>query len=155
LNSLRPKKLDAKSFAFIRKQPTALRNAVNRMGAATVELAIGLVPLVTIFVGVVDTCQIIYLKEDATTIAYECTRLAARPNVTLVDIERRANSMFRDRNIEGGSVIAQTTLNPNGISRCQVTINIPEAKNLSFSTLNFQRNIQIKRSTIREQFNYD
>lgn len=155
MNSFRSNSRYPKSLAQLKNQAGTLRQAANRLGAATVELAIGLVPLVTIFVGVVDTCQIMYLKEDATTIAYECTRLAARPNVTLLDIEKRANSMFNDRSIKGGTVQVQTTLGTSGISRCEVTVNIPEANNLSFSALNLQRNIQIKRSTLRELFKYD
>lgn len=133
---------------------TGIWHAIRR-GTATAELAIGLVPLVVIFVGTIDTCQLMFLKEDATTIAFECARLGARPSITADDITNRANAMFNERGIKHGSVAVDIVSGGDDYDECNITIVIPEDNNLTFDALNLNRKVTVKRTTTREQFNYE
>ncbi len=127
----------------------------NRRGAATAELAIGIIPLLVIFVGTIDTCQMMFLKEDVTTIAFECARLGARPGVTQIDIYNRAKTMCDERGIVNPTIDIQILPDTLAYDECRITITAPEEGNVTFDMINVDRKVTVFRTTSREQFNYE
>ena len=126
-----------------------------RRGAATAELAIGLIPLLIIFVGTIDTCQMMFLREDLTTIAFESARLGARPGVTHLEVYERAKQMCDERGVANPDIRVEIQPETLAYDEVRVTITAPEEGNLTFDMIGTDRKITVFRTTSREQFNYD
>lgn len=82
------------------------RNGVRhlRRGTAVVEMAVCLPILVTVFLGSIEICNAICLKQGATAAAYEAARVASNTGGTLVAAQVRADEILAARSITGATV---------------------------------------------------
>lgn len=75
-----------------------------RRGTAVVEVAVCLPILVTVFLGSIEICNAICLKQGATAAAYEAARVASNTGGTLVAAQARAGEVLTARSITGATV---------------------------------------------------
>ena len=81
----------------------------QRSAVVTVELSIVLPVLMILVIGVVETCNLFYVKQSLTIAAYEGARAAIVKGMVLSDINARSNQVLADRHIAGATV----TVTPN------------------------------------------
>ena len=83
----------------------------DRSGAVTVEMAFVLPVLLLLVVGIIESCNLIYLKQSLTISAYEGARAGIAYGGTTADISLRANQVIADRGVASSSITV-TPVNP-------------------------------------------
>jgi Flp pilus assembly protein TadG len=101
-----------------------------RLGAATVELAICLPILLTTALGMIETCNVVFVQARMQSAAFEAARLATRPTTSQAvaanntQVTTYANSLLTQLGVSGATV----TLNPSSFSspapQTQITVTI-------------------------------
>ena len=76
-----------------------------RSAVAAVELAIVLPVLMALVVGVVESCNLIYIKQSLTISAYEGARAAIVKGMIVSDINDRSNQVLADRRITNATIL--------------------------------------------------
>lgn len=76
----------------------------QRSAVVTVELSIVLPVLMILVIGVVETCNLFYVKQSLTIAAYEGARAAIVKGMGVSDINARSNQVLTDRHIAGTTV---------------------------------------------------
>ena len=76
-----------------------------RSAVVTVELSIVLPVLMILVIGIVETCNLFYIKQSLTISAYEGARAAIVKDMPVGNIGVRCNQVLSDRRIGGTSVI--------------------------------------------------
>jgi Flp pilus assembly protein TadG len=93
----------------VRKRISGPLQRKQRSAVVTVELSIVLPVLMILVIGVVETCNLFYVKQSLTIAAYEGARAAIVKGMVLSDIYARSNQVLADRHIAGTTV----TVTPN------------------------------------------
>ena len=89
----------------IKKRTSAIAEQNPRSAAVTVELAIILPVLIALVVGVVESCNLIYVKQSLTIAAYEGARAAIVKGISVTDVEARSNQVLSDRKIKSATIV--------------------------------------------------
>jgi Flp pilus assembly protein TadG len=90
----------------------------NRVGAATVELALSLPVLLVISMGMMETCNVMLVEARMQSAAYEAARLAIRPTTaqstaaTSAQVTSYCTTLLSQLGVKG----AQIVLNPSDLS---------------------------------------
>jgi Flp pilus assembly protein TadG len=71
----------------------------------TVEFALVLPVLIALIVGIVESCNLIYVKQSLTISAYEGARAAIVKGMTQTDIEARTDQVLSDRKIKNTTIL--------------------------------------------------
>lgn len=104
----------------------------NRKGTAAVELAVCLPILFVVVFGSIETCNAIYLKQTATSAAYEAAKISTGSGGTEFAARTRVDEMLASCNLTGGSVAFAPEL-PDMLPRGALvvaTVSIPTTNNL-------------------------
>ena len=88
-----------------RQQTLATSRRSSRLAVVTVEFAIVLPVLIALVVGIVESCNLIYVKQSLTVSAYEGARAAIVKGMTQTDIEARSNQLLADRKIKNTAIL--------------------------------------------------
>ena len=88
-----------------RTQIIATSKRFSRSAVVTVEFALVLPVLIALVVGIVESCNLIYVKQSLTVSAYEGSRAAIVKGMSLTDIEARSNQVLSDRRISNATVL--------------------------------------------------
>ncbi len=126
------------------------RRTRSRAGAATVELAFCLVPMVVLLAATTDVCQMMFLRQEATIVALETARLRARPGVSDTQAIDRGKAMLAEREIAGGSVQIAFFPTSEPYRDFQVVISVPCRQNLAFGLFGADDTIMVQRSGTQE-----
>ena len=86
-----------------------------RSAVATVELSIVLPVLLALVVGIVESCNLIYIKQSLTISAYEGARAAIVKDMPLSSIDARSNQVLADRKITNATILV-TPSSPSSAS---------------------------------------
>ncbi len=124
-----------------------------RHGTATVELALTLPVLLVFILGTIEVCQMMFVRQTATLVAYEGARLATRRSMKSSDVHARCQALLAARRAVGGLV----TLTPPTVESLtagqefRVSVNIPWAANtpVRFVTGSVSR-IEVSATMVRE-----
>jgi len=111
----------------------------SRLGAATVELALCLPFLLTIAFGMIECCNLLYLRTRMYSAAYEAVRLATRPTTaettaaTGSQVTSYCTTLLTQLGVQG----AQVTLSPSDLSTVtpQQVVTVSVSAPLSQNTL--------------------
>ncbi len=115
------------------------RAAKRRKAAATVEFAICLPVLITLTLGTMDLCNVIFLRETATLAAYEGARRGVGRGRTNEDVTARIVDFLNDRNIQFDTAQVVTFSSPNftdapTLENVTTTVSLPYAGNTIIPT---------------------
>ncbi len=88
---------------------TAFQPKSPRRGAVAVEMAIVLPALLLLVIGIVESSNLIYLKQSLTVAAYEGARASIAFQATTSDVESHANLIVADRQVQGSSIAISPT----------------------------------------------
>ena len=80
------------------------RRLAKRNGAAVVEFAVVLPVFVTLLLGTIETCTMIFLKQSLKIAAYESARAAIVPGSDDFDINLATTEILTARRIKNGTV---------------------------------------------------
>ena len=89
------------------------RGRRERRGAAAVEFALCLPFLITLIMGAMESCNLIYVRTRMNSVAYEGARTATRPTTAsnagavTADVTNRCNSLLSQLGVTGGTVSLQ------------------------------------------------
>jgi Flp pilus assembly protein TadG len=120
-----------------RAGPRRLPGGSSRRGAAAVELALCLPILLTTALGMIETCNVVFLQARMQSAAFEAARLATRPTTsaavaaTAAQVTADANTLLTQLGVTGATV----TLSPASLSSVtpgttvSVSITAPLSKN--------------------------
>jgi hypothetical protein len=103
-----------------------------RKGVAAVELAVCLPILFVVVFGGIETCNAIYLKQTATSAAYEAAKISTGSGGTEFAARTRVTEMLASSNLTGGTVNFSPAL-PDTLSRgtrVVASVSIPTTNNL-------------------------
>ena len=92
-----------------RTQTFATTLPPSRRAAVTVEFAIVLPVLIALVVGIVESCNLIYVKQSLTVSAYEGARAAIVKGMSVTDIQARSNQVLTDRKIKSTTILISPT----------------------------------------------
>ncbi len=94
----------------------ALRSRRQRLGVEIVELAFALPVMVIIVFGMLETCQLIFMKQALAVAAYEAGRVVAREDGTRAEAEARFEQIVASRGaVVGGLKEVTLTFTPNDV----------------------------------------
>ena len=87
------------------------RRAVRplRAGVAASEFAVCLPILVLIFMGMIEACTMIFLKQSLSVAAYEGMRTALEQNASLTDVEQTCQQILDERRVRGANISLSPT----------------------------------------------
>lgn len=80
------------------------RRLAKRNGAAVVEFAVVLPVFVTLLLGTIETCNMIFLRQSLEIAAYESARAAIVPGSDDFDINLATTEILTARRIKNGTV---------------------------------------------------
>lgn len=101
------------------------RNRRTRLGTTTVEFAIVVPVILTMFIGAIELTRMNFIRHTAANAAYEAARKAIVPGNTDEDAETEALRLLNALGVgQGASVVVTTT-----ISRVTVRVTIPVSQN--------------------------
>jgi Flp pilus assembly protein TadG len=108
-----------------------------RLGAAAVELALCLPILLTTALGMIETCNVVFVQARMQSAAFEAARLATRPTTTQLvaatssQVTSDANTLLTQLGVSGATITLSpsswTTLTPT--TAVTVTITAPLVQN--------------------------
>ena len=115
---------------MFRRKTTARRKSSTRKGTSSVEFAIFLPVLVTLTIGTIDLCSVLYLKETATLAAYEGARQGIGRGRTNANSTARIFDFLDERgvNYDEGSVVSYSSPGFDGadaLENVTVTVTVP------------------------------
>lgn len=88
----------------------------QRLGVEIVELAFALPVMVVIVFGVLETCQLIFIKQSLAVAAYEAGRVVAREEGTKAEAIARFNQIVSSRGtVDGGMKEVTITFTPDDV----------------------------------------
>ena len=121
----------------------------------TTEVAVCLPIILLIFVGCIEVCGMIYLKQAVSIAAYEGARTANAMGATTEDVESTCHQVLVDRGIIGGSI----TTSPSEVASVSsgdhftVTCTAPCAPNSLVPLWAFEEGTSVEGSaTYRKKF---
>jgi Flp pilus assembly protein TadG len=109
----------------------------RRLGTATVELALCLPVLLTTALGMIESCNVVFVQARMQSAAFEAARYATRPTTaqavaaTSTQVTAYANTLLAELGVSGSTV----TLNPSSWASSTpgnsvtITISTPLSKN--------------------------
>lgn len=119
-------------------------NPDQRRGVAAVEFAVCLPMLILLFVGMIEACTMIFLKQSLSVAAYEGIHTGLLSNATAADIQTTCNAILTQRRVVGGQVVVTpsnlTTVQPG--EYFTVRVSAPTTGN-SFLPLRFFGNVNL------------
>jgi Flp pilus assembly protein TadG len=84
--------------------PFRRKNKPNREGAVSVELAFVIPVLLLLIFGVIESCNLIYLKQSLTVAAYEGARAAVAEGSSVAVVNERSDQVLLDRRVKSSSI---------------------------------------------------
>ncbi|WP_186776378.1 TadE family protein [Rubripirellula reticaptiva] len=138
--------------------PTRRRRRCDarRSGIATIEFAIVLPVLLTLTIGTIDVCSVMFLKESAVLAAYEGARQGVGRGRTNADVTTRVQEFLDERNVQYDAGVC--TFSSPGfesaatLENVTVTVNVPTAGNLLIPTDRFADLIVSASCTMRKEY---
>ena len=104
-----------------------------RRGVATAECAICLPIIVTLTLGVIETCSVLFLKETATIAAYEGARVGIRRGGTNAKVRSRIEEFLMSRKIKFDNRVVEFELDgfddAHELQNVSTTVTVPCAGN--------------------------
>jgi Flp pilus assembly protein TadG len=125
------------SAAMVRRRPPRAR---NRSGAAVVELALCLPVLLTTALGMIETCNVVFVQARLQSAAFEAARLATRPTTAQAvaasssQVQAYAQTLLTELGVNGATVSltpgswGSGGLDP-GVTQVTVSITAPLSQN--------------------------
>ena len=116
---------------IIRKPISSAIRRNPRSAAVAVEMSIVLPVLMALVVGIVESCNLIYIKQSLTISAYEGARAAVVKGMPLSDINARSNQILVDRHITNATILVSPTLPSSASYGTYITVSVqaPYAQN--------------------------
>ena len=113
----------------------------NRLGASTVEFAI-MVPIIfTMFIGAIELTRLNFIKQTAANACYEGARKAVTPGGTNTDAQTEASRLLNMLGVgNGASVTVSST-----IDKVTVSVSVPVNQN-SWGVCRFSSGINVNSS---------
>ncbi|MCG6158409.1 TadE/TadG family type IV pilus assembly protein [Rubinisphaera margarita] len=112
-------------FRSLSRQPKRPRSRcpfVNRVGTATVEVAIALPILILLVFGSIETAEFVHLKQDLSICGYEAAKLASRGSSTTSEVTARFNELMTAKGINGASISVSPSLNDGTKAGTEIAI---------------------------------
>lgn len=81
----------------------------ERNGAVAVEMAVVLPVLLLLIFGIIESCNLIFLKQALTVAAYEGVRASIADGTTDFDVNERADQILNDRNVKSSTLTISPT----------------------------------------------
>jgi len=103
---------------------TPARNPRTRAAVVTVEMAIVLPVLLVLVVGIMECCNLIYIKQSLTISAYEGARAAIMKGMPLNNIDARCNQVLSDRKITNATVLVSPNPPSNAAYGTYITVQV-------------------------------
>ncbi len=115
----------------LRKQSSCASRRHLRSAVVAVEMAIVLPVLMTLVVGIVESCNLIYIKQSLTISAYEGARAAIVKGIPLSEVSARSNQILADRKITNATIRVSPTSPSSAKYGAYITVRVqaPYAKN--------------------------
>lgn len=99
-----------------RQRRTSPRRSMRRRGVEIVELAFALPVMVIIVFGIIETAQLIFIKQSLAVAAYEAGRVVAREEGTKAEAEARFTQIVESRGaVAGGLKEVSITFTPSDV----------------------------------------
>ena len=116
---------------IIRKPISSAIRRNPRSAAVAVEMSIVLPVLMALVVGIVESCNLIYIKQSLTISAYEGARAAVVKGMPLSDINARSNQILVDRRITNATILVSPTPPSSASYGTYITVRVqaPYAQN--------------------------
>jgi Flp pilus assembly protein TadG len=93
--------------------PRSTRRKPTRRGIAATECALVLPVIFLLAFSTLEICSGLYLRQSATTIAFEAVRIGARGSATVQDVIDECNDLFQQRGISNATV----TVSPDDFNK--------------------------------------
>ena len=77
----------------------------TRRAVAVVEFAVCLPMLMVLFVGMIECCSMIFLKQSLAVAAYEGMHVALKPDATIGDVQQTCDDILTQRGVRNASVV--------------------------------------------------
>ncbi len=133
------------------------RRANHRKAAAAVEFAICLPVLITLTLGTMDLCSLIFLKESVTIAAYEGARSGVGRGQTNQDAVNRVAKFLDDRNVNYRSsqlvrFNGNDFTNAKTLENVTITVTVPAEGNMIIPMGMFDDTIVSASVTMRKEY---
>ena len=141
----------------IKDRRNSATRRLNRLGTATVELAIVAPLLIVLTLGTMDICSLIFLKEAATLAAYEGARVGIEKGKTDADAKDRVIDFLISRNIIHSASACVMISDPSfeeaeTLEHVTVTVTLPIEGNLIIAP-QILENLELSSSvTMRKEY---
>ena len=128
--------------------------ARTRRAAAVVELALLLPVLMTLLMGTLETCSMIYRRQTLYIAAYEGCRVALIPKITRGQVEAAINQILNDRRVRNATI----TITPSNFTAApmqtliEVRVDAPAASNSIVAPLFFANRTLTGQCTMMKEF---
>ena len=126
----------------------------RRRGTAATEFAVCLPILLTLVIGTIEACTVIYLKQSLSIAAYEGIRAAVQPNATSISVQAACNQILTSRSVQGATI----TISPNNFTgqpvETLITVRVaaPAASNSMFSGWFYDTMVIDGQATMMKEF---
>ena len=124
-----------------------------RKGTATVELAVCLPMLVTIFLAAIQAADIIFLKQTVCVAGYEAARVAIQRKGSSSQALTAGSAVMNARKVKGYNI----TFNPSDVSKVargqyvNVIVDVPTNSNTVLpSMLQLKKNLSVTTTMVKE-----
>ena len=107
-----------------RKQIRSTPQQSQRSAVVTVELSIVLPVLMILVVGIVESCNLFYIKQSLTISAYEGARAAIVKGMPVSNIDARSNQVLSDRGIANGAILVTPNPPSSGAYGTYITVRV-------------------------------
>ena len=133
------------------------RPARTRKAAASVEFAICIPVLITLTIGTMDLCSIIFLKESVTLAAYEGARRGVGRDRTNAEATERVIEFLEDRDIAYDQSQLTSFSSPdfnsaNTLDNVTITVQVPAEGNLIIPSSVFGHLTVSSSVTLRKEY---
>ena len=95
-----------------------------RLAVASVEFAIVLPVMMALVVGVVESCNLIYLKQSLTISAYEGVRAAIVKGNPVSEVDVRCNQVLADRRITNATILVSPNPPSTAVYGTYITVRV-------------------------------
>jgi len=128
------------------------RRRRSRRGTATVEFAVCLPVILTLVLGAIECCSMIFVQQSLEIIAYEGASVVIRPDGTSADAQARCDQIIAERDLNDVTV-AFNPGNVEAVSRrtpITVTVSAPTDANSVMKLKFFSGDLQSQTVMIKE-----